>query len=76
MLIQDLTPVTHMPAAGEDEKEAARVFSVAATRATQRLVLGWVGMETFRNDCLLDKVTPIFSQGLLLRTPNGHSVNL
>ena len=29
-----------MPAAGEDEKEAARVFYVAATRATQRLVMG------------------------------------
>jgi hypothetical protein len=31
--------VGHMPAAGEDEKEAARVFYVAATRATQRLVI-------------------------------------
>ena len=30
----------HMPAPGEDEKEAARVFYVAATRATQRLVMG------------------------------------
>jgi ATP-dependent exoDNAse (exonuclease V) beta subunit len=29
-----------MPANGEDEKEAARVFYVAATRATQRLVMG------------------------------------
>ena len=27
----------HMPAVGEDEKEAARVFYVAATRATQSL---------------------------------------
>ena len=32
--------VGHMPAAGEDEQEAARVFYVAATRATQRLVIG------------------------------------
>ncbi|MDZ7920997.1 DEAD/DEAH box helicase [Rhodoferax sp.] len=32
-----LPGVGHMPAAGEDEKEAARVFYVAATRATQRL---------------------------------------
>jgi hypothetical protein len=32
--------VGHMPAPGEDEKEAARVFYVAATRATQRLVMG------------------------------------
>ncbi len=29
----------HMPAPGEDETEAARVFYVAATRATQRLVI-------------------------------------
>lgn len=32
--------VGHMPAPGEDEKEAARVFYVAATRARQRLVRG------------------------------------
>jgi superfamily I DNA/RNA helicase len=32
--------VGHMPAKGEDEREAARVFYVAATRATQRLVIG------------------------------------
>jgi ATP-dependent exoDNAse (exonuclease V) beta subunit len=30
----------HMPAAGEDEQEAARVFYVAATRVTQSLVIG------------------------------------
>ena len=35
-----LPGVGHMPAAGEDEKEAARVFYVAATRASQRLVMG------------------------------------
>ena len=35
-----LPGVGHMPAAGEDEHEAARVFYVAATRATQRLVVG------------------------------------
>ena len=29
----------HMPAKGEDEQEAARVFYVAATRATQRVVI-------------------------------------
>lgn len=34
-----LPGVGHMPAKGEDEQEAARVFYVAATRATQRLVL-------------------------------------
>ena len=37
----------HMPAPGEDEKEAARVFYVAATRATQRLVMGVGGDEVF-----------------------------
>ena len=35
-----LPGVGHMPAAGEDEQEAARVFYVAATRAPQRLVIG------------------------------------
>ena len=35
-----LPGVGHMPAAGEEENEAARVFYVAATRATQRLVIG------------------------------------
>ncbi len=38
-----LPGVGHMPAAGDDEKEAARVFYVAATRATQRLVMGVEG---------------------------------
>ena len=35
-----LPGVGHMPAPGEDEKQAARVFYVAATRATHRLVMG------------------------------------
>jgi len=39
-----LPGVGHMPAPGEDEKEAARVFYVTATRATQRLMIG-VGGE-------------------------------
>jgi superfamily I DNA/RNA helicase len=38
-----LPGVGHMPAPGEDEREAARVFYVAAPRATQRLVLGMGG---------------------------------
>ena len=42
-----LPGVGHMPAAGEDEKEAARVFYVAATRATQRLVMGVGGHSGF-----------------------------
>lgn len=39
-----LPGVGHMPERGEDEKEAARMFCLAATRATQRLVMG-VGGE-------------------------------
>lgn len=35
-----LTGVGYMPAKGKDEQEAARVFYVAATRASQRLVIG------------------------------------
>ena len=34
-----LPGVGHMPAKGEDEQKTARVFYVAATRATQRLVI-------------------------------------
>lgn len=34
-----------MPAKGEDEQEAARVFYVAVTRATQRLVIGVGGAK-------------------------------
>ncbi|AYQ27850.1 DNA helicase II [Polaromonas sp. SP1] len=42
-----LPGVGNMPAPGEDEKEAARVFYVAATRATQRLVMGVGGNRGF-----------------------------
>ena len=42
-----LPGVGHMPAAGEDDKDAARVFYVAATRATQRLVVGVGGGAKF-----------------------------
>ncbi|MDD2918753.1 3'-5' exonuclease [Rhodoferax sp.] len=35
-----LSGVGHLPAPEEDEKETARVFYVAAMRATQRLVIG------------------------------------
>ena len=37
----------HMPAAGGDETEAARVFYVAATPATQRLEIGVGGSAEF-----------------------------
>ncbi len=42
-----LPGVGHMPAAGEDEKDEARLFYVAATRATQRLVVGVGGDRGF-----------------------------
>ncbi|WP_422848150.1 3'-5' exonuclease [Acidovorax sp. M14] len=42
-----LTGVGHMLGAGEDEKEAAWVFYVAATRATQSLVIGVGGSGGF-----------------------------
>jgi superfamily I DNA/RNA helicase len=42
-----LPGVGHMPAPGEDEKEAARVFHVAATRAAQSLVMGVGGNGGF-----------------------------
>ena len=42
-----LPGVGHMPATGEDEQEAARVFYVAATRAPQRLVIGVGGNGKF-----------------------------
>lgn len=39
--------VGHMPAEGEDEREAARLFYVGATRATQRLIVGAGGTGGF-----------------------------
>ena len=42
-----LPGVGHMPAKGADEKDAARVFYVAATRATQRLAVGAGGNGRF-----------------------------
>jgi hypothetical protein len=46
-----LPGVGQMPAAGEDEKEEARVFYVAATRATQRLVIGVSGEGCSARNC-------------------------
>ncbi|MBA4329338.1 MAG: DNA helicase II [Polaromonas sp.] len=42
-----LAGVGRMPATGEDEQEAARVFYVAATRATQKLLIGGSGPSAF-----------------------------
>lgn len=42
-----LPRVVHMAAKGEDEQEAARVFYVAATRATHKLVIGVGGDGVF-----------------------------
>ena len=45
--VAEFKGVGQMPAKGEDEQEAARVFYVAATRATQRLVTGVGGASNF-----------------------------
>ena len=42
-----LPKVEHVPSQDEDEQEAARVFYVAATRATQRLVITASGSAQF-----------------------------
>ena len=47
-----LAGVGYIPAKGEDEQEAARVFYVAATRATQRSVIG-VGGGVENDSCSL-----------------------
>ncbi len=45
-----LASAGHMPAKGEDQQEAARVFYVAAKRATRRLVIGVSGEAEFGSD--------------------------
>jgi hypothetical protein len=42
-----LMGVGHMPAAGEDERDEARLFYVGATRATQRLLIMVSGQSSF-----------------------------
>ena len=51
--------VGHMPAKGEDEQEAARVFYVAATRATQRLVIGVGGDSGFGRSLSIGPATAL-----------------
>ncbi len=53
-----LPGVGHMPAPGEDEKDAARAFYAAATRATRRLVigLGGDGKKSDSIDCVQHSV--------------------
>jgi|GEM_PF-4149302 len=50
-----LPGVGHMPAPGEDEKETARVFDVAAARAAQRLLIGVGGNGSFALDFAVSK---------------------
>jgi superfamily I DNA/RNA helicase len=45
--VVSLPGVEHMPAPGEDEKEAARMFYVAATRATHKLFIAASGDGVF-----------------------------
>jgi hypothetical protein len=60
--------VGHMPAKCEDEQEAARVFYVAAKRATQRLLIGvggdvGLGRGWVCPRCNPDNVSLLFSSG-------------
>ena len=55
-----LPGVGRMPAAGEDEKEATRVFYVAATRATQRLVIAASGNTGFASRLASKSAGPQF----------------
>ena len=52
-----LPGVGHMPAAGEDEKEAARVFYVASTRASQRLLVCVHGEGNFEETLTKARLT-------------------
>lgn len=45
-----LAGVGQMPGAGEDEKEEARLFYVAATRATQKVVMAEFGAASIRTN--------------------------
>jgi hypothetical protein len=60
-----LPGVGHMLANGEDEQQAARMFCVGATRATQRLVTGggW-GIQFYSSTIFLN--APINSSALQL----------
>jgi superfamily I DNA/RNA helicase len=44
----------HVPATGEDEQGAARVFYVAATRAIQWLVIGLGGAMNLGRNCSIN----------------------
>ncbi|WP_416221490.1 3'-5' exonuclease [Rhodoferax sp.] len=71
----------HMPAAGEgeDEEDAAQVFYVAATRSTQRLVMGVGGNGWFvRKLVYLQlgkfRITPLADVRHLAWSINRHQV--
>ena len=59
-----LAGVGYLPAKGEEEQEAARVFYVAATRAKHRVVIGVGGDGRFGNDWddnrSIDQLPPTF----------------
>ena len=52
-----LPGVGYMPANGEDEQEAARVFYVAATRATQKLIVTASGNSLFGKRLSLETIS-------------------
>ena len=57
-----LPGVGHMPATGEDEKEAARVFYVAASLATQKLMIAASGDGKFVGLVFHRRGTPIINR--------------
>jgi len=56
-----LPGVGNMPAPGENEKEAARVFYVAATRATQQLFIGVCGKGSFGGQLVTLNTTDVMT---------------
>lgn len=61
-----LPGVGHMPAKGEDEQEAAWVFYVVATRATQRLMIGVEGIGGLEKNRFSVKCIPPNASDLLI----------
>ena len=62
--------VGYMPAQGEDEKEAARVFYVAATRATQKLMIAVSGDGKFAELVVHRRWAPQLCIGMMEKQKN------
>ena len=71
-----LPGVGRMPAAGESEKDAVRVFFVAATRATQRLVVAVNGGSFLERNCSSNKQCNEIKTGNLVSGNHFLPLNL